>query len=75
MSFSHFSEHWLAGVTAAALLPGLAICDLYHAPGPTMLQQHAAAAVGIGNWGRRPASRKAVWWDLRLASLLTHSFD
>jgi len=36
-------------------------------------------AVGIGrrdsvgslNWGAAP-SRKAVWWDLRLASLLTH---
>jgi len=28
-------------------------------------------SVGIRNWGRA-ASRKAIWWDLRLASLLTH---
>jgi len=28
--------------------------------------------VGSPNWGR--PSRKAAWWDLRLASLLMHLF-
>jgi len=32
-------------------------------------------SMGSRNWGCMAASRKAVWWDLRLASLLTHLLD
>jgi len=58
MSFSHFGQLWLAGS---------------HGGGITSWS-------GSRNWPPwyghselgAAASRKAVWWDLRLASLLTH---
>jgi len=57
--FSHFGELWLAWIHGGGVTSGMSYV-IQVAVG----QSELAAA----------ASRKAVWWDLRLASLLTHSF-
>ena len=76
MSFSHFGELWLAGSHGGGITSGI-----YAA---TNWMQ--AVAAGEARWGfgigcrgsvgqselRAAALLKAVWWDLRLASLLTH---
>jgi len=58
MSFSHFGELWLAGSQGGGITSGMSYIEV---------------AVGQSELGSA-ASRKAVWWDLRLASLLTHFF-
>jgi len=67
MSFSHFGELWLAWSHGGALLPELRIDILVPSGGSRR------GSVGHSELGAA-ASRKAVWWDLRLASLLTHLF-
>jgi len=80
MSFSHFGELWLAGSHGGGITSGM-----YAA---TNWIQATAVVPGQARWGfgigcrgsvwqselGAAASRKAVWWDLRLASLLTHLF-
>ena len=68
-----FGEIWFAGVTAAALLSELptelgAVDELASdsTDGDSELGDVARWAFGIGGGG----VVKAVWWDLRLASLL-----
>jgi len=80
MSFPHFGELRLAESHGGGITSGMyASTHCCH-----------AAAPGEARWGSRnwvaslsgavgiklgaAASRKAVWWDLRLASLLTHLF-
>ena len=55
------------GVTAAALLPG---CTARRTGAKARLPARHGGQSELG----AAASRKAVWWDLRLASLLTHLF-
>jgi len=66
--FSRFCELWLAGSHgAAASRRGWAISH-WHSPS---IRKSAAVAIGIAGGS---ALLKAVWWDLRSASLLTHLF-
>jgi len=58
MSFSHFGELWLAGSQGGGITSGISYIEV---------------AVGQSELGSA-ASRKAVWWDLRLASLLRTCF-
>jgi len=53
---SHFDELWLTWSHGGGITSGMSYM-----------------AIAMGQWvlGAAP-SRKAVWWDLRLASLLTH---
>jgi len=67
MSFSHFGELWLAWSHGGALLPG---CTHRH----TGAKRWLPARIGGQSELWTAASRKAVWWDLRLASQLTHLF-
>jgi len=76
--FSHFGELWLAGSYGGGITSGM-----YEA-----INCMQAAASGEARWGFGIGCRgsvgqselgaaallKAVWWDLRLASLLTHLF-
>ena len=63
--FSPFGELWLAGsyvgggITSRMTVSARSCASAWHG------QSELGAA----------ASRKAVWWDLRLASLLTHLFS
>ena len=74
--FSHFGEVWLAGSHDRSITSGMyASTHWTHAVAPGEPQW----AVGIGFRGSVgqsecgvAASCKAVWWDLRLASLLMH---
>jgi len=61
------------GVTAAALLPGRMrpLTDVARLSTVSSGMSYIEIAVGQSELGAA-ASRKAVWWDLRLASLLTH---
>jgi len=54
--FSHFGELWHAGS---------------HGGGITSGTRYIEIAVGQSELGAA-VSRKGLWWDLRLASLLTH---
>jgi len=76
MSFSHFGELWLAWSHGGGITSGLYTSTHWC---------HAAAPGEARNWVPwlgsvvqselgKSASRKAVWWDLCLASLLTHFF-
>ena len=61
------------GVTAAALLPGRMrpLTDVARLSTVSSGMSYIEIAVGQSELGAA-ASRKAVWWDLRLASPLTH---
>ena len=63
MSFSHFGEHWLAGSHGGGITSGM------NSPAD-LVRRSMAWAFEIG----AAALLKAVWWDLHLASLLTHLF-
>ena len=76
MSFSHFGELWLAWSHGGGITSGMYVATYWM----------KAAATGEARWGygigcrgsvgqselRAAALLKAVWWDLRLASVLTH---
>jgi len=78
MSFSHFGELWLTGSHGGGITSGMYAATYWMqaaAPG------EARWGFGIGCCGLVGQSElgaatlfKAVWWDLRLASLLTHLF-
>jgi len=55
--FSHFGELWFAWSYGGCITSGMSYIEI---------------AVGQLELGGVTPSRKAVWWDLRLASLLTH---
>jgi len=61
MSFSHFGELRLAWSHGGGITSGI-----YAAP--NWMQARLQSELGA------EALLKAVWWDLRLASLLTHLF-
>ena len=75
MSFSHFCELWPAGSHGGGITSGIyADTNWIQAVAPAILG-------GIQNWvpwlgGQSELGAavllKTVWWDLRLASLLTH---
>jgi len=73
--FSHFGKLWLAGSHGGGITSGMyASTHWSHVAAPG----EARWAVGIGCRGSvgqselgAAASSKALWWDLRLASLLT----
>ena len=61
--FSHFGELWLAGSHGGGITSGMSYIQMApanHLPSTGQLELRVAA------------SRKTVWWDLHLASLLTH---
>jgi len=66
--FSNFSELWLAWSHGGVITSRMSYIEI--AEGPSELGAVAWWAVGIGT----APSHKVVWWDLRLASLLTHLF-
>jgi len=76
--FSHFGELWLVWSHGGGITSGMyASMHWSHAAAPS----EAWWAVGIGcrcsvaqSELGTAASRQAVWWDLRLASLLTHFY-
>jgi len=78
MSFSHFGELWLAGSHGGGIISGMySTTDWMQAAAPG----EALWAFGIGCRGSMGQSEsgaaallKAVWWDLRLASLLMHLY-
>jgi len=61
--FCHFGELWLAGSHGGGITSGMSYVQM--AP-VNHLPSTGQSELGVA------ASRKAVWWDLRLASLLTH---
>jgi len=74
--FPHFGELWLAGSHGGGITSGM-----YAAPNwmQAAAPSEARWGFGIGCRGSVGQSElgaaallKAVWWDLRLASLLTH---
>ena len=77
MSFSHFGELWLTGSHGGGITSGMYAATYWMkaaAPGK------ARWGFGIGYRGSVKQSElgasallKTVWWDLRLASLLTQS--
>jgi len=62
--FSPFGEHLLAGSHGSG-----GITSGMNGSGGTTASVHG---MGIGNWGRRRCLKGRIWWDRRLASLLTH---
>jgi len=70
MNFSHFGELWLAWNHGGSITSGMHVATYWMkvaAPG------EAWWGFGIGCRGS-VALLKAIWWDLRLASLLMHLF-
>jgi len=75
MSFSHFGELWLACSHGGSITSGMSYTHrawenayIQIASGK---KNFAAKVAGQSEFGATPL-HKAVWWDLRLASLLTH---
>jgi len=66
--FSHFGELWIAGSDGNGITSEMSCIEV--AVGQTELGLMIVGHLEL----RAGASRKAVWWDLRLASLLTHLF-
>ena len=70
--FSHFDELWLAWNHGGGITSGMYAstqCSYATAPG-----LRALARLGAQSELGAAASRKAVWWNLRLASLLMHLY-
>jgi len=69
--FSHFGERWLAWSHGGGITSGMSYIEV--AVRQSELGAVARWAVGIGGGGVAYV-RPYIWWDLRLASLLTHLF-
>ena len=66
MSFSHFCELWLAGSHGGGITSGMSYIEI-------AVGQSELGAVGWWQLELGAAAWcKAVWWDFRLASVLTH---
>jgi len=77
--FSHLGELWLAGSHVGDITSGMSYIHITPLKrcvytNHTWEKNFAARLAGQSELGAA-ASLKAVWWDLRLASLLTHLFD
>jgi len=76
--FSHFGELWLAESHGDGITSGMCAATNWMQavdPGGSCRRgsvgiQNWVAQLGSQNWGA-VALLKAIWWDLRLASLLT----
>ena len=71
--FSHFGELWLAVSHGWGITSGI-YASMYWSHAATLGEHSELGAVARWAVGMGGALLKAVWWDLRLASLLTHLF-
>jgi len=76
MSFSHFGELWLAVSHDGGITSGMDAAGHWcqgAAPGKAWWAVRIGCRGSVGHLELgASALLKAVWWDLRLASLLTH---